>query len=66
MWSAGVILYVMVTAIPPFDGANDKEILMAVRKGQYTFDVPEMKNISLECKDLIQRILVPENFRPSI
>jgi hypothetical protein len=23
----------MVTAIPPFDGNNDKEILMAVRKG---------------------------------
>lgn len=25
-----------------------------------------MKNVSLECKDLIKRILVPEDFRPSI
>lgn len=24
LWSAGVILYILVTAIPPFDGNNDK------------------------------------------
>ena len=56
----------MVTAIPPFDGNNDKEILMAVRKGQYMLDVPQMKNVSVECKDLIKRILVPEEIRPTI
>ena len=34
----GVILYILVTAVPPFDGENDKEIIDAVRKGHYTFD----------------------------
>jgi hypothetical protein len=34
----GVILYILVTAVPPFDGENDKEIIEAVRKMQYTFD----------------------------
>ena len=29
-------------------------------------DVPEMKNVSVECKDLIKRILVPEEIRPTI
>lgn len=24
IWSAGVILYILVTAAPPFDGQNDK------------------------------------------
>jgi len=24
IWSAGVILYILATAAPPFDGANDK------------------------------------------
>lgn len=40
LWSAGVILYILVTAIPPFDGNSDKEIISAVKKGYYTFHVP--------------------------
>ena len=38
IWSAGVILYILVTAAPPFDGNNDKEIMENVKKLQYTFD----------------------------
>jgi calcium-dependent protein kinase len=61
IWSAGVILYILVTAIPPFDGENDREIISAVKRGQYTFDIPEMKKVSSECKDLISKMLCPEN-----
>lgn len=38
IWSLGVILYILVTAVPPFDGENDRQILEAVKKGHYTFD----------------------------
>ena len=38
IWSAGVILYILITAAPPFDGNDDKEIMENVKKQKYTFD----------------------------
>jgi len=38
IWSAGVILYILVTAAPPFDGDNDKEIMENVKKMEFTFN----------------------------
>ena len=46
IWSMGVILYILVTAVPPFDGDDDKEIIEAVRKGEYTFDSNNLHNFS--------------------
>lgn len=53
------MLYILVAAIPPFDGKTDKEIINKVKKGFYTFAIPEMANVSPQCKDLIKRILMP-------
>jgi calcium-dependent protein kinase len=33
IWSAGVILYVMLCGYPPFYGENEKEILMEIKHG---------------------------------
>jgi calcium-dependent protein kinase len=38
IWSAGIILYMLTTAMPPFDGDNDRQIMERVKKLQYTFD----------------------------
>ena len=35
IWSIGVILYVLLSAVPPFDGDNDKEILQSVKALKY-------------------------------
>jgi calcium-dependent protein kinase len=37
IWSIGVILFILVTGVPPFDGESDKEILGNVQKNKVNF-----------------------------
>lgn len=65
VWSSGVILYILVTGIPPFNGESDDDILKAVKKMTFTFDIPEMANISVSLKNLITKMLVSSPQRPT-
>ncbi len=53
IWSAGVILYILLCGYPPFYGNTDSEIMQAVKKGKYDFDGSEWSGVSKEAKDLI-------------
>lgn len=57
IWSLGVILYMMISGKPPYDGADDREIIRKVRHGTFSMDGPEFEGVSVECKDLIQCLL---------
>lgn len=37
MWSLGVILFILLSGHPPFNGANDRDILKKVREGKWGF-----------------------------
>ncbi len=37
IWSCGVILFLMLCGVPPFQGRNDKVVLTKVKAGQYDF-----------------------------
>ena len=36
IWSVGVLLYILATAAPPFDGQNDKEIMENAKKMEFS------------------------------
>ena len=65
IWSAGVILFVLLGGYFPFDGDSDNEVYKAIMKKKFTFEDEEWKNISKEAKDLISHMLVDENKRYS-
>ena len=60
MWSCGVILYILLSARPPFGGDNDTEIMARVAKGKYDLKSSPFDTISKEGKDLIKSLLVME------
>lgn len=66
IWSIGVILYIILSGIPPFNGASDQEIMKKVKLGKFNFNDPAWKPISDSCKAFISRLLtLDQNARPS-
>jgi len=57
VWSCGVILYILLSGTPPFNGKDDKEVLAKVAAGKYSMDGPAWKNISSAAKKLVSRML---------
>ncbi|XP_047249077.1 SNF related kinase b [Girardinichthys multiradiatus] len=53
IWSLGVILYMLVCGVPPFQETNDSETLVMILDCRYS--VPE--HVSDNCRDLISRML---------
>ena len=37
IWSIGVITYILLSGIPPFNGTADPEIMRKVKSGKFTF-----------------------------
>ena len=60
IWSLGVILYTLLCGYLPFQGESMNELLKKITRGQFHFNHIEFANISPECKDLIQKLLVTD------
>jgi len=57
IWSCGVILYILLSGMPPFNGDDDEAIMESVKKGVLSFDSDEWRSVSLEAKRLIIKML---------
>ena len=57
IWSLGIILYIMLTGIIPYDGENDYEVLKQIRSDSEIFEKPEFETVSDDAQDLLRRML---------
>ena len=63
IWSAGVILYIIICGYPCFNGEDDDEIFAAIQKGKIQFPSPEWDDISEDAKNLIKKMCCPPDKR---
>jgi calcium-dependent protein kinase len=63
MWSAGVILFIMLSGEPPFFEEEDEKVYQLIVNCPVEFKDPVWEHISEDAKDLIRKLLVPADRR---
>lgn len=57
MWSAGVLLFVLLSARQPFASKNENQIFDKILSADFGFDKPPWQEVSTEAKDLVCKLL---------
>lgn len=57
IWSAGVILYILLSGVPPFWADNEQGIFDAVLRGHIDFSSDPWPSISSGAKELVKKML---------
>lgn len=60
IWSAGIMLYILLSGVPPFWAENEKGIFDAILKGEIDFESDPWPSISKSAKDLVRKMLNPD------
>lgn len=57
IWSCGVMLYILLSGVPPFWGETEQQIFDAVAKGYIDFATDPWPHISSEAKSAVRAML---------
>eukprot|EP00300_Choanocystis_sp_HF-7_P011155 c17331_g1_i1.p1 GENE.c17331_g1_i1~~c17331_g1_i1.p1 ORF type:complete len:481 (+),score=81.28 c17331_g1_i1:36-1478(+) len=57
MWSAGVVIYILLCGFPPFYGASQHQLIERICAAKYTFTRPYWDPVSENAKDLVTHLL---------
>lgn len=57
IWSVGVILYILLSGVPPFWAENEQGIFDSILRGHLDFSSDPWPSISSSAKDLVKRML---------
>lgn len=57
VFSAGVILFILLVGYPPFQGDSEVEILLKIARGDFQFNRADWAHISTSAKELVARML---------
>ena len=58
LWSIGVLVYMLLTGRPPFDGPDEATVFRKLQAGKVSFWHPVWKKASPYAKELVQHLLV--------
>lgn len=61
IWSCGVIVFMLLSGKPPFDGNSDMTIYQQILKTNYSTSGLEWEKISEEAKDFVKALLNPDS-----
>ncbi|KAL0722878.1 hypothetical protein Bca4012_037477 [Brassica carinata] len=60
IWSAGIMLYMLLSGIPPFWAETEKDISYAILDGNINFETHPWPSISDSAKDLVRKMLTKD------
>ena len=60
LWSCGVILYLLLSARPPFGGEDDEEVIQSVQSGKFDLKSSPFNTLTTSCIDLIKKLLITD------
>ncbi|XP_042444017.1 calcium-dependent protein kinase 13-like [Zingiber officinale] len=60
IWSAGVILYILLCGVPPFWAETEKGVAQAILRGVIDFKREPWPSISNSAKNLVRLMLEPD------
>ncbi|KAK8926599.1 Calcium-dependent protein kinase 13 [Platanthera zijinensis] len=60
IWSAGVILYILLCGVPPFWAETEQGVAQAILRGNIDFKREPWPQVSENAKDLVRQMLEPD------